>query len=413
MSSARPSAQLSVWLGSTLVGTITELPTDRNLFVFAESYVEDPDRPVLSYSYYDAYGQLITVPVTKTTRVAPFFANLLPEGPLRDYVAQHAGVKNVRDLPLLRVVGDDLPGAVVVRDEGEGPPTQDWEEDEAPAKPAVENETLRFSLAGVQMKFSAIGSPSRGLTIPAHGKGGHWIIKLPGEIALLPENEHFMMELARAVGIETAENGLTPTAEIEGLPHYFQRGSTNALWVKRFDRTEHGRIHMEDFNQLYDQYPGDKYEHYSYANMAGDLNRLAGLEAVLEFVRRLIFSAATGNNDMHLKNWTLLYRDGRTPRLSPAYDLVSTIPYMPDVKMALSLTSGVKDVRDFDLALLKRFADRIMVPSRAVADVALETAERTVREWSQRQQDLAMDPEAKERISERMRIFPITAQFVS
>lgn len=147
--------------------------------------------------------------------------------------------------------------------------------------------------------------------------------------------------------------------------------------------------------------------------MAGDLNRLAGLEAVLEFVRRLIFSAATGNNDMHLKNWTLLYRDGRTPRLSPAYDLVSTIPYMPDVKMALSLTSGVKDVRDFDLALLKRFADRIMVPSRAVADVALETAERTVREWSQRQQDLAMDPEAKERISERMRIFPITAQFVS
>jgi serine/threonine-protein kinase HipA len=108
----------------------------------------------------------------------------------------------------------------------------------------------------------------------------------------------------------------------------------------------------------------------------------------------------------------LLYPDGRTPRLSPAYDLLSTIPFIDDVRMALSLTSGVKDVRDFDQGLLRRFADRIMAPYQAVADVALETADRTVREWAARHQDLAMSPIAKERISERLRIFPITAQFL-
>jgi serine/threonine-protein kinase HipA len=63
------------------------------------------------------------------------------------------------------------------------------------------------------------------------------------------------------------------------------------------------------------------------------------LEAVQEFVRRIVFSAAIGNTDMHLKNWTLLYPDGRTPKLSPAYDLVSTIAYIDDFTMALSAST--------------------------------------------------------------------------
>jgi serine/threonine-protein kinase HipA len=412
MPSQRPPAQLSVWLGQTLVGRIIELPTDQSMFVFVDDYIEDPDRPVLSLSFYDAEKRLDFIPKPTTTRLAPFFSNLLPEAKLREYVAQHARVKSVRDLPLLQVVGEDLPGAVVVRAETDGPPPQEWKEEQVPVKPALENEALRFSLAGVQMKFSAVGSPGRGLTIPAQGKGGHWIIKLPGEFPLVPENEYSMMQLAHAAGIETAENGLVSTGDIAGLPHYFQRGKTNAFWVKRFDRTENGRVHMEDFNQLYGQYPEQKYDNYSYANMAEDLLQLAGLEAVLEFVRRLVFNAAIGNADMHLKNWTLLYPDGRTPQLSPAYDLVSTIPYIDDVRMALSLTAGVKDVRRFDRALLRRFTDRIKVPFQAVSDIALATGERIVREWAACEQDLPMDPQAKECVSQRIRTFPITAQFI-
>lgn len=58
MSKRRALAHLSVWLGQTLVGTIMELPNDRNIFVFDESYIEDSDRPMLNLSFYDAEGRL-------------------------------------------------------------------------------------------------------------------------------------------------------------------------------------------------------------------------------------------------------------------------------------------------------------------------------------------------------------------
>src|SRR5260370_23658 len=103
-------------------------------------------------------------------------------------------------------------------------PPEAFEEDKTPAKCADASEPLRFSLAGIQMKFSAAGSPERGLTIPAEGRGGHWILKLPSErFPLVPENEHSMMQLARAVGIETADTGLVPVGEIERLRVSFRR----------------------------------------------------------------------------------------------------------------------------------------------------------------------------------------------
>jgi serine/threonine-protein kinase HipA len=55
-----------------------------------------------------------------------------------------------------------------------------------------------------------------------------------------------------------------------------------------------------------------------------------GDAGAVEYTRRLVFSALIGNGDMHLKNWSLVYPDQRTPALAPAYDLVSTIPYMRD-----------------------------------------------------------------------------------
>ena len=69
------------------------------------------------------------------------------------------------------MVGDDLPGAVVVRAEGDGPPVNEWDEDETSVKPADDSESLRFSLAGVQMKFSAVGYRTEGLATLLRGKG--------------------------------------------------------------------------------------------------------------------------------------------------------------------------------------------------------------------------------------------------
>lgn len=407
----RASANLSVWLGQTLVGTIVELSNDRSVFEFDKAYAADVERPVLSLSFYDAEGYLEEAPIAKQMKLAPFFSNLLPEGALRKYVAERAAVKAVRDLPLLRLLGEDLPGALVVRPEEDGPLIEDFENEEFSSEKARDSGQLRFSLAGVQMKLSAGGSPQTRLTIPAKGRGGHWVLKLPSEnYAHVSENEHSMMRFAREVGIEVADSGLVPVGEIERLPRGLRNEGANALWVKRFDRTPaNTRVHMEDFNQVYGQMPDNKYKNYGYGNMASDLARLIGIEAVREFVRRVVFSAAIGNADMHLKNWTLIYPDGRTPKLSPAYDFVSTIAYINDFTMALSV-SKEKDVRKFDEALLRRFAARVPVPEKVILDAALETAEKIVKVWPTLKDDLPMAPEAALLVSERIRTFPLTGR---
>ena len=103
---------LRIKLGNRLVGTITNVVTDKNIFVFDPAYVEDEQRPVLSLSYYDIERKLIARPREVQRRLPPFFSNLLPErdGVLRDYLAQRAGISPEREFPLLWLVGADLPG---------------------------------------------------------------------------------------------------------------------------------------------------------------------------------------------------------------------------------------------------------------------------------------------------------------
>jgi len=406
----RPSV-LEVRLNDVRVGTVTNLPYDRNLFVFDEGYIQDANRPVLSLGNYDAQGTLIAAPEEVQTKVPPFFSNLLPEGKLREYVSERGGVKQVREFFLLWLLGTDLPGAVVVQDaEGRILPPRDVSKK---VTQESRQELLRFSLAGVQLKFSAVGSPSKQLTIPAEGRGGYWIVKLPSpRYARVPENEYSMMTLAREVGIDVAEVGLVPTKEVEGLPVELRNETTNSLYVRRFDRTPEGqRTHIEDFNQVYRQFPDDKYRNYSYTNMAGDIWRLLGEADLLEFVRRLVFSAAIGNADMHLKNWSLIYPEGRKPRLAPAYDFVSTIAYIEDRKMALSIAKE-KDTKFLDESLIERLAAKARVPTNLILETAIATAERTVTAWSHLSSELPIDEETRNKIDEQLKYVPLTRRFI-
>ena len=412
--SKHPSV-LEVWLNQVRVGTITNLPYDRNLFVFDEEYIPDARRPVLSLGFYDANGELIAEPQEVQTRVPPFFSNLLPEGRLRDYLAERGGIKEVREFFLLWLLGADLPGAVWVQDaEGNPLPPRDEGVETAPGDVNAQSRPpLRFSLAGVQLKFSAIGTGKQ-LSIPAEGRGGYWIVKLPHpRFPLVPENEYSMMTLAARIGIEVAEVGLIPVDQIEGLPKELANDESNALFVRRFDRTpEGGKIHIEDFNQLYGQFPGNaKYENHSYQGMAADIWKIIGEHGLREFVRRLVFNAAIGNHDMHLKNWSLIYPDARTPRLSPGYDFVSTVRYIEDRKMALSMARE-KDTKYLDADLLESFAARARAPFRLVLDVALETAERTVKAWSEMNSDLPLDSGMRQKINEQLKYVPLTRQFL-
>jgi serine/threonine-protein kinase HipA len=335
----------------------------------------------LSLSFKGRTDDIVTFVPPVARRVPPFFSNLLPEGALRAYLAEQAGVNAGREFFLLAELGEDLPGAVTVapaedHPEFQSPPHQDNARDEA------QDGALHFSLAGVQLKFSAVMEAAGGLTIPAHGVGGWWIVKLPSmQYPFVPENEHVMMELARATGLAVPAIKLIPVEEIQGLPPDAAHLRGNALAVERFDRAPGGRrIHMEDFAQVFGLFPERKYQERSYANLAAVLWAETGEQGTYEFVRRLIFSVLIGNGDMHLKNWSLLYPDGRVPVLSPAYDFVSTLPYIPGDQLALSF-GGSKSLNEITKDQVRRFTDTAGLPMRPVWDIVRETVERTVAAW--------------------------------
>jgi serine/threonine-protein kinase HipA len=385
---------LAVHLHDRRIGVITGLAGDRQLFAFEQDYIDDPDRPTLSLSFKGRTGGLVTSVRIVSRRLPQFFSNLLPEGHLRTYLAEHAGVKPEREFFLLAALGEDLPGAVTVTPLEAGSGSDVRHEDERDRDDGDRDDILRFSLAGVQLKFSAVMETSGGLTIPSHGVGGSWIVKLPSaQFPAVPENEYVMMELARAAGITVPAIKLVPVESIEGLPQDAVRIKGKALAVQRFDRTAGGqRIHMEDFAQVFGVCPEDKYEGHSYANLATVLWAEGGDEDTYEFVRRLTFSVLIGNADMHLKNWSLLYEDGRRPVLSPAYDFVGTLPYIPGDKLALSF-GGSRSLDEISLDQVRRFTDTARLPMKPVWEVVRETVERTAAAWKTLDQRELLPPD--------------------
>jgi len=129
-----------------------------------------------------------------------------------------------------------------------------------------------------------------------------------------------------------------------------------ALAVERFDRLPgRRRVHMEDFAQVFALYPLGQVQNRSYANIASTLWAETGQETTYEFAKRVVFSVVMGNADMHLKNWSLLYPEGRTPVWSPAYDLVSIVPYLPNDTLGLNFgDSRQKQILGVAMAVQKQ-----------------------------------------------------------
>lgn len=369
---------LIVHLGEQAIGTLTMLASGSIFFLFDEVYQRQDTPPVLSQSFYRPDGSLISESKATRAQLAPFFSNLLPEGHMRDYLAERGGIKSTNEFGLLQLLGKDLPGAVRVTGEAPLPVAHAHEGEPGDDQP------FHFSLAGVQLKFSAIAGKHGGLTIPAHGVGGDWIVKLPAQnYANVPENEYAMMRLAQAIGIPIPEITLVPLAAIGNLPEMGVLAGKQALAVKRFDRApDDKRVHIEDFAQVYNVYPHKKYEGVSHANMAGMVWLLTGETGLVDYIRRLAFSVLIGNGDMHLKNWSLIYRDGRTPALSPAYDLLSSIPYIPGDGMALHL-GETKNMQQIGLRQFEKLAKKAQVPSHLVQQTVRETAEATLTAWQE------------------------------
>ena len=406
--------ELSVRLRGETVGALVRFDDDRILFVFDRAYVERMDRQVLSLSFMDESGGIRDDLRTTTRRAPPYFSNLLPEGHLREYLAVRSGVNESRDYPLLELTGGDLPGAVEMVAESPPMTAIAAETDADRAEDGAAEDMLRFSLAGVQLKLSAVMEASGGLTLPAHGMGGDWIVKLPSSsYAGMPENEYSMMKMASMVGIETADVELVRIERIGGIPaEMMDEGMEGrfALAVRRFDRPGEGRrIHTEDFAQVFGVYPQRKYDRYGYIAIGRVLATYSNEAAVDQFARRLMYGAMIGNADLHLKNWSLIYRDGRTPELAPAYDLLSTVAHLPDGGMALRLAPRAKRWNELTADRFASLASAMGVSRGAVLRPVAETVERFHEVWEREKEHLPVSARVAKAISRQLTIVPAAA----
>ncbi|MEV6285530.1 type II toxin-antitoxin system HipA family toxin [Kribbella sp. NPDC051770] len=381
-----------------------------NWFEFIPSYWELSNRPVLG-QIFEEHGRRFR---PRTHVALPrWFSHLLPEGRLREAVALAAEVNGVREFELLRRLGQsDLPGAVRAI-----PALTDGLSYEVPPdrleEPAInEDPLLKFSLAGAQLKYS-IFSDERGLTIPAKGTAGNIIAKLPdGRPGFegVPEAEFGSLELARSSGIETAEASLISVSDIEGLEKWIPwAGNLPILAVSRFDRgpNDH-RIHMEELAQIIDiptAREGAKYKSANFETVADYVAQLTGVGTVATVIDRLVLNVIVGNGDAHLKNWAFQYLDGKTPTISPLYDVLPTVLYVAEDDLGLNLNDS-KSFTDVDINSFDALAIRT---DFGVSNARLQVrsaVERIMTNWSDLRPYLASSH--YQRLTDRLASLPIT-----
>lgn len=311
------TASAQVRVADQLVGWLDYFePHETFRLVFAEAWLNRPHRRLLGQLFEDALPGPID-----SAGLHGWFQGLLPQGHMRKFMSRRYGMETYDAWPLLLELGGDLPGAVTVtpcqpRHAARRPPTP-------PPRPAASPHAIRpkHSLTGMQWKLT-VSDAAQKLVIPVRSQAGDWIAKFhdpshPG----MPRLEQGISRWAAAAGIDVPRTRLGAVAEFERLPAEIPVGDGVVFLSWRFDRNP--LCHMEDFAQILGR---ARQQNGTAEEIAVIIGALCPGDAV-EYVRRLVFCVLAGNGDAHLKNWSLVYPDGRTARLSPAYDLISTIVF--------------------------------------------------------------------------------------
>ncbi|MGA9522995.1 MAG: HipA domain-containing protein [Myxococcaceae bacterium] len=219
------------------------------------------------------------------------------------------------------------------------------------------------------------------------------ILKLnPPDKPRLIENEAFFMVMARACGLEVARTRIVRDRE-----------NNPGLLVTRFDRSwmkeekRLVRLHQEDACQFLNRYPADKYR-ISCREIAEGLSVCAApIAERARFIRLIAFSYLIANGDLHAKNVSVAaLGPGRSLKLSPAYDLLSSLPY-GDRRMALKVEG-----RDDNLAgrYFLPFGERVGVKAAAVRKI-LEDLHARSEPWLERVPEIGLD---ERRTADLMRV---------
>jgi len=341
--------ELDVWLRGRRVALVSR-QRDRLDLTYAEAALAEYPlgTPLLSLS-------LPLVPERYTKgRVRPLLDGLLPEGAPRRVAAEDFDLLASDTFGLLRALGRECAGAIIVQPAGDDPPpepstlaAEPLDEDELEAlvanlrnAPLGTSRRVRVSLAGVQEKLVLTRMPDGRWGSPVDGAPSTHILK--PELAEFPAtvaNEAFCMRTARHLGLPVAQ---VETTSVGGSP---------LLVVERFDREVAAdgtvvRLHQEDLAQATGIPPEKKYQTDggpSLARIAGVLQSVAAVGAREALLRMVTLNVVVGNGDAHAKNFSLLHQPSGAVDLAPVYDVLSTLQYGDD-----GLAMCVDDVRRTD-----------------------------------------------------------------
>jgi serine/threonine-protein kinase HipA len=230
-----------------------------------------------------------------------------------------------------------------------------------------------MSVQGVQPKLSARLNVREG-RMEVVDTGGRYILKPQHDyFPEMPQNEDLTMRLADVIGLNIPLHGLI-----------WSKDNSLTYFIRRFDRKgQSEKIPVEDFAQLAGMTRDTKYE-YTLEKIVGLVNKFCTFPAVEKVVlfKLIIFGYLTGNEDMHLKNFSVITEDSIT-RLSPCYDLVNTtIEYnTPDGETALPVRGRKKKLtRNI---LVDYFGmERCELPVKSI-DKVLERVASAVPRWKE------------------------------
>jgi serine/threonine-protein kinase HipA len=356
--------EADVFKAGRLAGRLTRSPNGVS-FAYLPDYLESGRPPVATTL------PLADAPVrTAAGAVPPFFAGLLPEG--RRLTALRRVVKTSADdeLSLLLAIGRDTIGDVQVVPVGDEPiPAEplvrvdrDWSEIRLADVLTEAGVVDRTGLPGVQDKVSA-----RMISVPVGRAGERFMLKVdPPEFPHVVEDEAFFLSLARKARMPSSLATVVHDAD-----------GRAGLLVLRFDRVAlpdgtSSALACEDACQVMGRWPADKYLMSAEQAVEGLADRCAARPVALRALfQQLCFAWLTGNGDVHAKNLSILATADGEWRVSPAYDLPSTVPY-GDASLALSMggrTTGISRTH------LLGFASVISLPERAAVKVLDELLE--------------------------------------
>ncbi|KAF1051087.1 MAG: Serine/threonine-protein kinase toxin HipA [Stenotrophomonas maltophilia] len=358
-----------------LVGYVAGFDNDRNVFSLAPEYIENPKRYSLTLSMSSEEKFRVVAPKAfpraQRMQLHPLLSNLLPEGALRELLAQRLKIDQMNEFPLMVHLGADLPGALVAAPVPAAEvPDYAFGDRGRLDRIAIDvvDRVAHFSLAGVQMKFSMHSRDGRYIMGDSN-EPGDWIIKTPStRHPFVPANEYTCMSLAQLIGVVIPEIRLVGMDQLEKLPEINLPEESVAYGIRRFDRDGDRRIHAEDFAQVTFSYAARKYDSASYESIASLLyqNVYAGQLDAIQMAIRLLANILLGNGDAHKKNWSILYPDGITPTLSPAYDILFTRVYMGDEQEFGLSMAGTRRWYDVTLEHFMKWAQRAGLPGSPI-----------------------------------------------